>query len=309
MPHAQVGVLAQEADVVVEVVARLGPPERVIPDGERLVEAVDVLGDAELGDPALLGDLAVAVGVAGREGLGGGGVRVVLAEMDVEVGQHGADLSRRESSATRRSCGVVTLKFSGGDGTTRTTPPCASTSDASSVAAREDVLAGRQRGLQRRPAEDLRRLHRPELRAVQRAVHDAVDRVLDRVVHRRSGDRRVAAVLVQRGERRAHDLRRHERARGVVDDHGVALGRTQRGEHGMRPLGAAGHADGPDGRGHALRAARRRSGRSPRRRAARRATTRASGGRRPPPAPWARSTQGACLGRRPRSTRPPRPSP
>src|SRR3954452_22309936 len=131
-PHAQVGVLAEEADVVIEVVARLGPPERVIPDGERLVEPVDVLGDAELGDPALLGDLAVAVGVGGREGLGRGGVRIVPAEMDVEVGQHGADLSR--SSATRRSCAVVTLKFSGGDGTTRTTPPCASTSDASSVA-------------------------------------------------------------------------------------------------------------------------------------------------------------------------------
>jgi hypothetical protein len=43
--------------------------------------------------------------------------------------------SRRSISATRRSSSVVTLRFSRGAGTTRTVPPIASTSEASSVAA------------------------------------------------------------------------------------------------------------------------------------------------------------------------------
>ena len=49
----QVGLLAHERAVGVEVVVRVAHPERVLPDVERLLEAVDVLGDAELGDPAL----------------------------------------------------------------------------------------------------------------------------------------------------------------------------------------------------------------------------------------------------------------
>jgi hypothetical protein len=45
---AQVGLVAQEADVVVEVVLRLGAPEGVLPDAQGLAEAVDVLGRSEL---------------------------------------------------------------------------------------------------------------------------------------------------------------------------------------------------------------------------------------------------------------------
>ena len=52
-PEPQVGLLAHERAVLVEVVARVLAPERVVPDVERLREAVDVLGDPELGDPAL----------------------------------------------------------------------------------------------------------------------------------------------------------------------------------------------------------------------------------------------------------------
>ena len=48
----QVGLLAHEVAVLVEVVVREAFPERVPPDLERLTEAVDVLGDAELLDPA-----------------------------------------------------------------------------------------------------------------------------------------------------------------------------------------------------------------------------------------------------------------
>ena len=53
-------------------------------------EAVDVLGDPELRDPALLGHLAVALGVAGGEVLLGGRVVLVGAQVDVVVGQHAA---------------------------------------------------------------------------------------------------------------------------------------------------------------------------------------------------------------------------
>ena len=62
----QVGLLAHELAVGVEVVERVLAPERVLPDVERLREAVDVLGDAELGDPALARRLAVALDVGRR---------------------------------------------------------------------------------------------------------------------------------------------------------------------------------------------------------------------------------------------------
>ena len=55
-PEPQVGLLAHEAAVVVEVVDRARAPRTGgATDVERLAEAVDVLGDAELGDPALGG--------------------------------------------------------------------------------------------------------------------------------------------------------------------------------------------------------------------------------------------------------------
>ncbi len=48
-PQAQVGVLAHEAAVLVEVVAREFAPQRMLPHLQRLREAVDVLGHAQLG--------------------------------------------------------------------------------------------------------------------------------------------------------------------------------------------------------------------------------------------------------------------
>ena len=53
-PEPQVGLLAHERAVFVEVVVGVLAPERVVPDLERLVEAIDVLGDAELGDAGSL---------------------------------------------------------------------------------------------------------------------------------------------------------------------------------------------------------------------------------------------------------------
>ena len=55
--------LAHERAVRVEVVVRVLAPERVPPHVQRLREAVDVLGDAQLGDPALARRLAVALDV------------------------------------------------------------------------------------------------------------------------------------------------------------------------------------------------------------------------------------------------------
>ena len=53
-------------------------------------EAIDVLGHAELGDAALLGHLAVALGVGGGEVALGRRALVVRPQVDVVVGQHAA---------------------------------------------------------------------------------------------------------------------------------------------------------------------------------------------------------------------------
>ena len=57
---------ADELAVGVEVVAGLFLPERMAPEVERLGEAVDVLGDAQLVDPGRLGRGQVAVDVLAR---------------------------------------------------------------------------------------------------------------------------------------------------------------------------------------------------------------------------------------------------
>ncbi len=88
-PEPQVGALAYELAVGVDVVDREFAPQRVLPHAERLLEAVDVLGDAQLGDPVLVGDGAIAGDVLlGEVGLGAG-VQVVLAKVQVIVGEHG----------------------------------------------------------------------------------------------------------------------------------------------------------------------------------------------------------------------------
>ena len=136
---------AQEVDVLVHVVGGPVAVPGVRPDVERLHEAVDVLGHAQLLDPALRGRLAVAVDV--RRGEVALRRRVVLvgAQVHVVVGQHSA------ASARARSASVVTLKFPGGASTSRTVP-------AGGLHQRGVVGGGRQRGVvdveraaQRRP--------------------------------------------------------------------------------------------------------------------------------------------------------------
>ncbi len=76
-PEPQVGTRAHELAVGVDVVDRELAPQRVLPHPERLLEAVDVLGDAELCDPALLGDGAIAGDVLLGEVIPGAGAQVV----------------------------------------------------------------------------------------------------------------------------------------------------------------------------------------------------------------------------------------
>ena len=83
------GVAADELAVGVEVVARVLLPERVAPEVERLAEAVDVLGDAQLLDPGRRGGGQVALDVLGGEVALDGGPVLVRAQVQVVVGQHG----------------------------------------------------------------------------------------------------------------------------------------------------------------------------------------------------------------------------
>ena len=95
-PQPEVGLLAHEGAVGVEVVAGRVAPQLVLPHLERLGEAVDVLGHPELLDAALGRAGAVALGVGGRQvALGRRRVDVVGAQVDVVVGEHAAADSRR----------------------------------------------------------------------------------------------------------------------------------------------------------------------------------------------------------------------
>ena len=181
---------------------------------------MDVLGDAELRDPALGRGLAIALGVGGGEVARGGVPGVVGAQVDVVVGQHRV---RRISSASRRSCGVVTLKFAAerldhAHGAARAL-------DQPRVVGRgrEHRVVDVERALERLAAERLRRLHGPQARAVERGGRPR-RRVglLDRVGHRgrrRSRSRRRASAssarVEQRRRARAGARRRGRRPRSA----------------------------------------------------------------------------------------------
>ncbi len=87
MPEPERGA-AHELAVGVEVVARLFLPERMAPDLERLTKAVDVLGDAQLGDPGRLRGGQVALDVLRGEVALRRRVLLVGAQVQVVVGQH-----------------------------------------------------------------------------------------------------------------------------------------------------------------------------------------------------------------------------
>ena len=170
------------------------------------------------------------------------------------------------SSASRRSSGVVTLRFSSLARTTITFPPSRSISQASSVAC-ASTSGDVQRALERLATEYLRRLHRPQLAAIERLAHGAgavhaLDRVRDRHA-RRSPRRRPGraparrsppqparpspAGARRRGRARGHRRprgRRRARARGARSP--SARPRRPRGTRSTarrRPLGAGRHGD------------------------------------------------------------------
>ena len=213
--------------------------------------------------------------------------------------------SPSSSSATRRSCGVVTLKFSGVDSTTRTVPPARSTSQASSVAWASVAAStsSARSSASRRNACGVWIAHRRE-RSCVATTRRSVARLLDRVGHRRGGDRGVG--VRQRGERGGEVLGRHERPRRVVDDDLVGgRRRRQRAAHRLRAGRPAGHARRSRPAPPHPAAARRRCPRSPPP-AARRRSTPASGDRRERRTPWADRRQGVRHSPRPPAGRPPR---
>ncbi len=132
---------------------------------------------------------------------------------------------------------MVTLRFSALTEATTTRPPARSISQASSVASPSTLGRLRKRAFERLAAEDLRRLHRPQARAIERLEHAAmVGHALDRVGHRRRGDRSIGIdVGRQRSEHVANDRRCEQRPCRVVHEHRVALLRDlQRTAHRLR---------------------------------------------------------------------------
>ena len=127
-------------------------------------------------------------------------------------------------SASARSCGQVTLKFSSSPGTSSGAWPSASTALASSVTASPAL---RQRALQQAQAEHLRRLRRPLVAARQRALHAAAFGLLQRVGQRQR--QQAADGIGPAGvDQPVHPGRLQQAARRVVHQHPV-VGRARRG--------------------------------------------------------------------------------
>ena len=131
-------------------------PERVAPDLQRLGEAVDVLGDAQLARcPRSRGDLAVALGVGrgevlarrsrrGRPGAGARAGRSAPLGSD-SIRSSGSGRRARPAAARPRAgrAAVVTLMFSSGHSTSATLPPSAL--DQPGVVGCAGELLGRRR--------------------------------------------------------------------------------------------------------------------------------------------------------------------
>ena len=184
--------------------------------------------------------------------------------------------SRSTSSATRRSSAVVTLKFSAGAGTTATVPPSFLHQRRVIRGGADDRVALSQRPLEHLAPERLRRLHRPQPRAVERSLDAAVHAFLDRVGHRGRGDRRVR--VAQRIEAGLDQSGTDQRARGIVHDDIRARPAPRPAPRAPSASAARRRRRRPSRPAPQRRAAApRRSARSPSARAARRSTIRPSG--------------------------------
>ena len=229
MPSLQVGLLAHEAGVGVEVVDRALAPQRVAArrraparSGRRARRSRARRSRAPRrprGSARRWPRVKYVVGV---------GARVVGAQVQVVVGQHRRrSLAQRELGdpqvAGRRDLQVLARRRRR---PARRRPP-RSTSQASSVAAASTSsgASSARSSAARRKTCGVCTAHSVERSSVRTTSPSA--RLLDRVGHRRGGDRPRRSRA--RPARRAPPRKicaRHERPRGVVDDHRVALARA-----------------------------------------------------------------------------------
>ena len=204
----------------------------------------------------------------GGEALAKVAPKLVGAQVDVVVGEHRRDSIRlaRRATARRRAdrAGSSPSGSPRGAATTRTRPPWRSTSAASSVAfatISRRAAKARARALS---AKDLRRLDRPQPRALERAQDDVVIvRLLDGVAH--GARQRSPHRLLKPGEHRLDQRAGDERSCRVVDEDRVAVVGRDGGEARCAPTRCdrpAGHARRTGRRVTPRRVARRRSHRS-----------------------------------------------
>ncbi len=97
-------------------------------------------------------------------------------------------------------------------------------SHASSVACASTSCGNVERAFQSGATKDLRRLHRPQLRAIQRLAHHVIVAcALDGVGDRCSGDRGIHALTACGSERVFDQLDGQQRPSGVVDEHHIGV--------------------------------------------------------------------------------------
>ena len=167
---------------------------------------------------------------AGRPPRGGGRTRGPSARV---IGS-ASHVHRR---ATRRSSGVVILRFSASPGTTATRPPSRSTSTASSVPGK--TVAPRL--VVRLPQSSRRKAcgvcDQPEARAVQGGLHDILAHALHRLAHRETAGGGAGGGRRRRARARSAPAR-DERPHRVVHQHplGRRAGRLKPEPHRLLPL-------------------------------------------------------------------------
>ena len=139
------------------------------PRSQALIEAVDVLGDPELGDPRGVRRVAVALDVRGAERIREGRVAVIGAQVDVVVGQHAGDSI---NSTGEQQLGDVQvqrrrhLQVLGAEPDDPHHPPAALDERGLVGGGVDDRRREREGAHQRGARERLRSLHGPQSRAV-----------------------------------------------------------------------------------------------------------------------------------------------